>query len=61
VPILAKYSKQSEDAVRTMQRSAFGEQLTARELQPVVDVTAKYSGIARFPAEDIIYRVPNTR
>jgi NitT/TauT family transport system substrate-binding protein len=56
VPILAKYSRQPEDAVRSMQRSAFAEQLNARELQPVIDVTAKYSGIARFPAEDILYR-----
>lgn len=56
VPILAKYSKQPEDTVRSMQRSAFGEGLTARELQPVIDVTAKYAGIARYPADDIIYR-----
>jgi NitT/TauT family transport system substrate-binding protein len=56
VPILAKYSKQPEDAVRTMQRSAFGEQLRARELQPVIDVTAKYGNITRFGASEILYR-----
>jgi NitT/TauT family transport system substrate-binding protein len=56
VPILAKYSKQPEDTVRAMQRSAFGETLNARELQPVIDVTAKYAGIARYPADDILYR-----
>jgi NitT/TauT family transport system substrate-binding protein len=56
VPILAKYSKQPEDAVRSMQRSAFGETLSARELQPVIDVTVKYAGIARYLADEIIYR-----
>lgn len=56
VPILAKYSKQPEDAVRTMQRATFGDSLVARQLQPVIDVTAKYGNIARFPAEDMMYR-----
>jgi NitT/TauT family transport system substrate-binding protein len=56
VPILAKYSKQPEETLRTMQRSAYGDVLSARELQPVIDVTAKYGGIERFSADDIIYR-----
>jgi NitT/TauT family transport system substrate-binding protein len=56
VPILAKYSKQPEDAVRTMQRAVFGDALIARQLQPVIDITAKYGNIARFPAEEMLYR-----
>jgi NitT/TauT family transport system substrate-binding protein len=56
VPILAKYSKQPEDTLRAMQGSDYGEVLSARELQPVIDVTAKYGGIPRFAADDIIYR-----
>jgi NitT/TauT family transport system substrate-binding protein len=56
VPILAKYSKQPEDAVRTMQRALFSDTLVARQLQPVIDVTAKYGNIARFPAEEMVYR-----
>jgi NitT/TauT family transport system substrate-binding protein len=56
VPILAKYSKQPEDAVRTMQRATFSDTLVARQLQPVIDVTAKYGNIARFPAEEMLYR-----
>jgi len=56
VPILAKYSKQPEDAVRSMQRTIFSDTLVARQLQPVIDVTAKYGNIARFPAEEMLYR-----
>ena len=56
VPILAKYSKQPEDAVRTMPRALFSDTLVARQLQPVIDVTAKYGNIARFPAEEMVYR-----
>lgn len=56
VPILAKYSKQPEDAVRTMQRAVFGDTLVARELQPVIDITAKYGNIPRFRAEEMLYR-----
>jgi NitT/TauT family transport system substrate-binding protein len=56
VPILAKYSKQPEDTVRSMQRSLFSDTLVARQLQPVIDVTAKYGNIARFPAESMLYR-----
>jgi NitT/TauT family transport system substrate-binding protein len=56
VPILAKYSKQPEDAVRSMLRSEWSTRLVAAELQPVIDVTAKYGNVARFAADDIFYR-----
>ena len=42
-------------ALATMTRSRYAEQLTPALLQPVVDVSAKYNGFGRFPAQDLIY------
>jgi NitT/TauT family transport system substrate-binding protein len=54
--ILANASKVPLDVVRKMYRAAFTETLDPALMQPLIDVTAKYGGIARFPIEDMIFR-----
>ena len=53
--IVAKYTKLDPAVVATMTRSYYAEQLTPALLQPVVDISAKYSNFAPFPAADLIY------
>lgn len=53
--IVATYTKMDPAALATMTRSRYAEQLTPALLQPVVDVSAKYNGFGRFPAQDLIY------
>lgn len=43
------------DVLKTMTRSIYGEKLDAAQVQPVVDVTAKYTGSASFPAGKLIF------
>lgn len=53
--IVAKYTKLDPAVIATMTRSYYAEQVTPALLQPVVDISAKYSGFAPFPAADLIY------
>jgi hypothetical protein len=39
-----------------MLRTVFAERLEATQIQPVIDLTAKYGGIAPFSAEQLIFR-----
>jgi NitT/TauT family transport system substrate-binding protein len=43
------------DVVKTMTRSVYGEKLDPAQIQPVVDVTAKYTGVPTFPATKLIF------
>jgi NitT/TauT family transport system substrate-binding protein len=55
--ILAKEAKMSPDVVRTMNRSVYPERLDPAQIQPVIDVTAKYGGLsASFPASEMMYK-----
>jgi len=54
--ILMRYSKLSPETLRTMQRTIFADDVSAAEIQPLIDLTAKYGGIPTFPADDFIYR-----
>ena len=54
--ILVKYAKLSEDSIKTMQRTVFAERLDPAQIQPVIDLTAKYGGIAPFAAADLVFR-----
>jgi NitT/TauT family transport system substrate-binding protein len=54
--ILVKYAKLNEDTIRTMLRTVFAERLDGSQIQPVIDLTAKYGGIAPFAAEQLIFR-----
>ena len=53
--ILERVAHANPDLVRASVRAEFGERLEPSELQPLINVTAKYGGIAAFPATDIVY------
>ena len=54
--ILMKYSKLPDATVRTMRRAVFAEKWDPADSQPVVDITAKYGNVPRFPIDDLLYR-----
>jgi NitT/TauT family transport system substrate-binding protein len=43
------------DVVGTMTRSIYGEKLDPAQVQPVIDITAKYTGSPAFPASKLIF------
>ena len=53
--ILMKYAKLSEDTLKTMQRTVFAERLDLGQVQPVIDLTAKYGGITSFRASEVVF------
>jgi ABC-type nitrate/sulfonate/bicarbonate transport system substrate-binding protein len=54
--ILAKATNVSVDVIRRSARSEYGTDLDPALFQPVIDVTAKYSGLfAPFPAAELLY------
>lgn len=53
--ILIKYAKLKEETLRTMLRTVFAERLEPAQIQPVIDLTAKYGGLASFPAAELVY------
>lgn len=55
IRLTAKYTKLSAQTLSGMGRAVYAEKLTAAALQPVIDLTAKYGGIAHFSADDLIY------
>lgn len=56
-PILAKYAKMSIDSVHSMTRSKFADQMRISDIQPFLDVAAKYGSIARpVAATGLIYQ-----
>lgn len=55
IPILAKYLKVSPEITAQAQRPYNMEELTARELQPWIDVTARYAKFKAFPASEMMY------
>ncbi len=54
--ILMKYAKLNEETLHTMLRTVFAERLDPAQIQPVVDLTAKYGSIPTFPASELLYR-----
>jgi NitT/TauT family transport system substrate-binding protein len=46
-PILAKYAKMNIDTVHSMTRSMFADQMRVSDIQPFLDIAAKYGTIAR--------------
>ena len=44
------------DVVKAMTRSVYGEKLDAAQVQPVVDITSKYTGAPSFPAAKLIFQ-----
>jgi NitT/TauT family transport system substrate-binding protein len=53
--ILAKYTKIDPLIIATMTRTHYGEQLTPRLMQPLIDLTAKYGKFSTFPAQELIF------
>jgi NitT/TauT family transport system substrate-binding protein len=54
--ILAREAKINPDTVAKMVRSVYPERLDPAQIQPVIDVTAKYGLLpAPFPASEMIY------
>jgi NitT/TauT family transport system substrate-binding protein len=55
--ILAKYSKMDPAVAATMLRVDYAPRFTKPEMQPVIDLAAKYGGLAAsFPADELIYK-----
>lgn len=54
--ILMKYAKLGPETLRTMQRTVFAERLNVDQVQPVIDLAAKYGGIPAFRAQEIVFR-----
>ncbi len=55
IPILAKDLHGDPAVIAQSNRTYFSDRLIAAELQPWIDVTAKYAKFAPFPASDIMY------
>jgi NitT/TauT family transport system substrate-binding protein len=56
--ILSKYTHVTPAQINTFVRATYGDRLTAEEIQPNIDVAAKYGVIkAAFPAADVISSV----
>lgn len=53
--ILVKVARVDPDVVRAAVRAEYGERLIPAQLQPLINVTAKYGGLAAFPAAEICY------
>lgn len=53
--ILLEYAKIDPALVAQMTRVRYGETLQARQIQPAIDVAAKYGNFASFPAAQIMY------
>ncbi|HEY5348249.1 MAG TPA: ABC transporter substrate-binding protein [Candidatus Lustribacter sp.] len=55
--ILAKYSKMDPQLAATMLRVDYAPRFARSEMQPVIDLAARYGGLAAtFPAEELVYK-----
>jgi NitT/TauT family transport system substrate-binding protein len=55
--ILAKYSKMDPLVAATMLRVDYAPRFVHSEMQPVIDLAARYGGLAAaFPAEELVYK-----
>jgi NitT/TauT family transport system substrate-binding protein len=53
--ILAKYANVDPAALKSMHRIPYGTRAEASEIQPVIDLSAKYGGLtASFPAQELL-------
>jgi NitT/TauT family transport system substrate-binding protein len=56
VPIVASKLKQDADLVAQVHRATFATRLVDAQIQPSIDVVAKYQKIPPFPASELIFR-----
>jgi len=55
--ILAKYAKMDPAVAASMLRVDYAPRFVRSEMQPVIDLAARYGGLtATFPADDLVYR-----
>lgn len=54
--ILERVAKVDPEIVRNSVRAFYGERLEPAQLQPLINVTAKYGGLASFPASEMMYQ-----
>jgi ABC-type nitrate/sulfonate/bicarbonate transport system substrate-binding protein len=54
--ILEKIAHVSPEVVNASTRSFYGDRLDAADLQPLIDVAAKYGGFTSFAATEMMYR-----
>jgi NitT/TauT family transport system substrate-binding protein len=54
--ILEKVAHVAPDVVAASTRATYGDHLDPANLQPLIDVAAKYGGFGPFPATEMIYR-----
>ena len=55
VPIIASHLKSDPAAVAATPRTIFAERLVAAQIQPWIDVTARYAKFPAFPSADLVY------
>jgi NitT/TauT family transport system substrate-binding protein len=55
VPIITSYLKADPALTAASRRTYFGETLAPAQIQPIIDVTAKYGKFTSYPAADLIY------
>ena len=53
-PMLAAAAKMDHAVVAAMTRASYAARLTAADLQPNIDVTARYGGLSAFPASELL-------
>jgi ABC-type nitrate/sulfonate/bicarbonate transport system substrate-binding protein len=58
VPIVVKYLKSDPALTAKAPRPYWVEQLLPAQIQPWIDVTAKYAKFAPFPAQELLYVAP---
>jgi NitT/TauT family transport system substrate-binding protein len=58
VPILAKYYKADPALVAQTQRPFYPDRLVAAQVQPWIDITARYAKFPSFKADELIYVAP---
>jgi NitT/TauT family transport system substrate-binding protein len=55
--ILAKYAKMDPAVAATMLRVDYAPRFTVAEMQPVIDLAARYGGLpATFPADELVFK-----
>ena len=55
VPIVANHLKSDPDAVAATPRTVFADRLVAAQIQPWIDITARYAKFPSFPAAELVY------
>ena len=55
VPLLTKYIKADPDVASAASRPYYFERLVPAEMQPWIDVTARYAKFTSFPAAELVY------